>query len=248
MLVNPNFIFNISIQLYRAKIPAQDAVYIDLILYSGIKTVYIDSKQRKGRKNIDIVKAKQRFIYICKTYIHRDGINDLLDWLEKSDFFYAPASTKFHGNYAGGLLVHSLNVYDCLKMLIKMNNITGISDETIAIVSLFHDICKANFYKVGTRNVKDEETGKWYKKEVYEIDDSTFPIGHGEKSCVILQWFLKKLSVDELLAIRHHMGGFDNAVKGGDYSMSRAYEMCKLAVLLHLADMNATYLLEESNG
>jgi len=202
----------------------------------------------RGENTIDTINNKQRFLDICKSEIKREGLNDLLDWLEKSDFFYAPASTKFHGNYAGGLLIHSLNVYDCLKMLIKANGIEDISDETVAIVSLFHDICKANFYKVGTRNVKDEESGQWYKKEVYEIDDSVFPIGHGEKSCIILQWFLKKLTVDELLAIRHHMGGFDNAVKGGDFSMSRAYEMSKLAVLLHLADMNATYLLEESNG
>lgn len=201
----------------------------------------------KGENDINTSQYKQRFLDICKSEIKREGLVDLLDWLEKSDFFYAPASTKFHGNYAGGLLIHSLNVYDCLKMLIKANNIENLSDETVAIVSLFHDICKANFYKVGTRNVKDEETGQWYKKEVYEIDDSVLPLGHGEKSCIILQWFLRKLTVDELLAIRHHMGGFDTSVKGGDFSMSRAYEKSKLAVLLHLADMNATYLLEESN-
>lgn len=202
----------------------------------------------KGESKVDKVDNKQRFLGICRKEIKREGIDELIDWLEKSDFFYAPASTRFHGNYAGGLLEHSLNVYDCLKMLIKANNIKNITEETIAIVSLFHDICKANYYKIGFRNVKDDETGQWHKKEVYEIDDTIFPIGHGEKSCIILQWFLKKLTVDELLAIRHHMGGFDNSVKGGDYSMSRAYEMCELAVLLHLADMNATYLLEVSNG
>ena len=190
----------------------------------------------------------EEFIKICRDNIKREGIDELLEWLEKSDFFSAPASTKFHGNYQGGLVEHSLNVYKCLKMLIEVNKIEDISEETVAIVSLFHDICKANFYKVGTRNVKDENTGQWYKKEVYEIDDTVFPIGHGEKSCIILQWFLKKLTIDELLAIRHHMGGFDSAVKGGDYSLSRAYDKSKLAVLLHLADMNATYLLEGSNN
>lgn len=164
-------------------------------------------------------------------------------WLEKTDFFYAPASTRFHGSHSGGLLEHSLNVYDCLKKLTQINEMQDIPNERIALISLFHDLCKVDFYKVGTRNVKDEATGHWYKKEVYEVDDN-FPFGHGEKSCVILQNFLK-LSTDELLAIRHHMGGFDSAAKGGDYSMSKAYEKSKLSVLLHLADMSATYLLEE---
>lgn len=192
---------------------------------------------------MDIQALKDKFLTICKEKINREGINELLDWLEKSDFFYAPASTRFHGSYAGGLVYHSLNVYECLLRIAEKYPKLNISDETIAICSLFHDLCKANYYKVGTRNVKDEETGQWYKKEVYEVDER-FPIGHGEKSCIIIQWFLKELSVDELLAIRHHMGGFDAAAKGGDFSMSKAYEMCPLAAMLHLADMEATYLLE----
>ena len=192
---------------------------------------------------MDIQALKDKFLDICKNTIKRDGIDDLLEWIEKSDFFVAPASTKYHGAYAGGLVEHSLNVYECLKGIVSRYPEHNISDETIAIVSLFHDICKANFYKVGTRNVKDEESGQWYKKEVYEIDEK-FPIGHGEKSCIIIQWFLKRLTTDELLAIRYHMGGFDVAVKGGDFSMSKAYEMSPLAPMLHLADMEATYLRE----
>lgn len=192
---------------------------------------------------MDIQALKDKFLDICKNTIKRDGIDDLLEWIEKSDFFVAPASTKYHGAYAGGLVEHSLNVYECLKGIVSRHPEHNISDETIAIVSLFHDICKANFYKVGTRNVKDEESGQWYKREVYEIDEK-FPIGHGEKSCIIIQWFLKRLTTDELLAIRYHMGGFDAVVKGGDFSMSKAYEMCTLAPMLHLADMEATYLIE----
>lgn len=192
---------------------------------------------------MDIQALKDKFLDICKNTIKRDGINDLLEWIEKSDFFVAPASTKYHGAYAGGLVEHSLNVYECLKGIVSRYPELNISDETVAIVSLFHDICKANFYKVGTRNVKDEESGQWYKKEVYEIDEK-FPIGHGEKSCIIIQWFLKRLTTDELLAIRYHMGGFDVVVKGGDFSMSKAYEMSSLAPMLHLADMEATYLME----
>lgn len=192
---------------------------------------------------MDIQELKAEFLDICKTTIHRDGIDDLLEWIKASDFFIAPASSKYHGSYAGGLVEHSLNVYKCLKQVVEKYPELNISDETVAIVALFHDLCKANFYKVGTRNVKDEESGQWYKKEVYEIDEK-FPMGHGEKSCIIIQWFLKRITTDELLAIRYHMGGFDAIVKGGDFGMSKAYEMCPLAPMLHLADMEATYLLE----
>ena len=192
---------------------------------------------------MDIQSMKDKFLNICTNMIKRDGINELLEWLGKSDFFVAPASTKYHGAYAGGLVEHSLNVYECLKSIVSRYPELNISDETIAIVSLFHDICKANFYKIGTRNVKDEESGQWYKKEIYEVDEK-FPIGHGEKSCIIIQWFLKRLTTDELLAIRYHMGGFDAVVKGGEYGMSKADEMTPLAPMLHLADMEATYLIE----
>lgn len=194
---------------------------------------------------MDIQEMKSKFLSICKNEIKRDGITELLEWIEASDFFVAPASTKYHGAYPGGLVEHSLNVYECLKEIVGRYKNLNISNETIAIVALFHDLCKANFYKVGSRNVKDEKTGQWYKKEVYEIEER-FPIGHGEKSCIILQWFLKRLSTDELLAIRYHMGGFDVAVKGGDFGMSKAYEMSLLAPMLHLADMEATYLLEST--
>lgn len=186
---------------------------------------------------------KQRFLEICNTEIKREGLQKLLDWLEKSDFYEAPASTKYHGNYAGGLVHHSLNVYDCLKRIASHYEDKNISNESIAIAALFHDVCKVNFYQKGYRNVKDER-GKWVQKEIYEINEK-FPIGHGEKSCIILQWFFGKLEIHELLAIRYHMGSFDAAVKGGDFGISKAYEMAPLAAMLHLADLEATYLLEE---
>ena len=189
---------------------------------------------------------KERYISICKEKIKRPGIDGLLLWLENnSDFFIAPASTKYHGNYVGGLCEHSLNVYDTLcKIKSTFAEIIGaenISDETIAIVSLFHDICKANFYKIGTRNVKDVG-GHWIQKQVYEIDEQV-PLGHGEKSCILIQRFMS-LKLDELLAIRWHMNGFDCAVKGGDYGLSKAQEMSKLVTLLQVADMISSNLLE----
>lgn len=189
------------------------------------------------------VSNKDRFLSICNTNIKRKGIENLLGWLEKSDFFIAPASTKFHGNYTGGLLEHSLNVYDCLVKIVREFNI-NCSDESVTIVALFHDLCKANFYTTTSRNYKDEKTGQWLKKEVYVIDDK-MPLGHGEKSCLILQSFMS-LKLEELLAIRWHMGGFDSAVKGGDFSINKAFDMYKLVSALHIADLEATHFLEET--
>lgn len=111
---------------------------------------------------------KERFLSVYNNAVHRDGSDMLLRWLEDSDFFVAPASTKFHGCHEGGLLQHSLNVYDCLKRgLANAGLQNSYPEETVAVVSLLHDICKVNFYKKGFRNVKDEETGQWYKKGHY---------------------------------------------------------------------------------
>lgn len=189
-----------------------------------------------------------RFCGIVSDTISREGIDRLMDWLETSDFFIAPASTKYHGAYEGGLLEHSLNVYDCLNKQLEAAGLQGkYKKESVAIVALFHDICKVNFYKKGFRNVKDEESGQWHKKEVYEIDER-FPCGdHADKSVIILQNFIR-LEPDEILAIRAHMGSWDNAVKGGNGFVGKIFERSPLALCTHLADMMATYLLEERNG
>ena len=191
-------------------------------------------------------KLKEEFITICRTEIKRNGIDELLLYLEQTDFYSAPASTRFHGNYAGGLVEHSLNVYKAAKQLANQHSQLSITAESIAIAALFHDLCKANFYVLSTRNVKDENTGIWHKEPFYKTDDQ-YPLGHGEKSVIILMKYLH-LTDDEIYAIRFHMGGFDSAVKGGDGSMSKAFEICPFAVLLHLADMTATYLMEERIG
>ena len=145
---------------------------------------------------------KEKFIEIYKNKIKREGSQNLLEWLEKTDFFIAPSSTKFHGNYEGGLVEHSVNVYNCLKMLVneykKQFPDYEISDETIAISALLHDLCKTNFYVKGFRNVKNEETGQWEKKEIYTINDKLC-MGHGEGSVYIIQAFMK-LNRDEALA------------------------------------------------
>lgn len=185
---------------------------------------------------------KERFISLCHEHIHREGINELLEWLESSDFYTAPASTRFHGNYTGGLCEHSLNVFDQLAKLNEVYNI-GATMETIAIIALFHDVCKVNYYKLGTRNVKND-LGQWVTKDVWEVDEKV-PLGHGEKSCMLLQWYIK-LNLDELLAIRWHMNGFDSAVKGGDRGLSKAQEMSPLVTLLFVADLISTNLFEKT--
>lgn len=193
---------------------------------------------------------KEKFIEIYKNKIKREGSQNLLEWLEKTDFFIAPSSTKFHGNYEGGLVEHSVNVYNCLKMLVneykKQFPDYEISDETIAISALLHDLCKTNFYVKGFRNVKNEETGQWEKKEIYTINDKLC-MGHGEGSVYIIQAFMK-LNRDEALAIRWHMNGFDNAVKGGDFSMNGAKEQTPLVTLLQIADLWASSFLEETKN
>ncbi|MBR2672134.1 MAG: HD domain-containing protein [Oscillospiraceae bacterium] len=187
---------------------------------------------------------KDRFLSILRTNVQRDGLEELIKWLESTDFFTAPASTKFHSAYKEGLLVHSLNVYDILK---ARNDRDGNieSGESVALVALLHDVCKAGFYKESTRNVKNEQTGQWEKVPYYQVEDR-FPYGHGEKSVYLIERFLR-LKPAEAIAIRWHMGSFDDAVRAGGYTLSHAFEKYPLAVKLHLADLEATYLLENDS-
>lgn len=185
---------------------------------------------------------KEEFITIYKESITREGAEEAFQWLEQSDFFTAPASTRFHGSHEGGLLQHSLNVHKQLKELLVQTGLKDTySEESVAIVALLHDVCKVDFYKKGTRNVKVD--GKWEQKDVFEVDEK-FPCGHSEKSIIVLQNFFK-LTTDEILAIRGHMGGFDSSVRAGEFFIGKIFEKSKLALLTHMADMQATYLLEE---
>ena len=188
---------------------------------------------------------RERFFDICRTYIKREGIDRLLEYLAspQSDFFTAPASTKFHSSFEGGLLAHSLNVYDCLRDYMareKTREDFGLtcSDETIAIIALFHDLCKINCYKVSSRNVKDER-GVWHSVPYYEFSDE-LPYGHGEKSVYMLSGYMK-LTREEAFAIRYHIGfasSLDNR------TVSSAMYLFPLALALYIADMEATYFLE----
>ncbi|MBO7273861.1 MAG: HD domain-containing protein [Clostridia bacterium] len=186
--------------------------------------------------------AKERFLEIYNEKITREGADKLLDFLlNGSDFFTAPASTRYHGAHEGGLVEHSLNVYDCLAdMVDRLHERYGIeyTDESIAIAGLLHDICKVNFYKTSYRNVKDE-TGRWQSVPYYTIED-TLPYGHGEKSAYIVSAYMR-LTRDEAFAIRYHMG-FSGTEDPGN--VGRALEMFPLAYATCCADMEAAFLLE----
>ena len=186
---------------------------------------------------------QERFIQIYKEKITREGADKLLEFLMKSDFFTAPASTRYHGACEGGLLQHSLNVYDCLTDILarpRMKEVYGIeySEESVAIAALLHDVCKVNFYKAGTRNVKDEN-GRWTTVPYYTIEDS-LPYGHGEKSVYIVSAYMK-LTRDEAFAIRYHMG-FSGTEDPGN--VGKALEMFPLAYATCCADMEAAFLME----
>lgn len=185
---------------------------------------------------------KKEFISLVDKYIKRDGVENLMLMLEKTDFYTAPASREYHGNEATGLVQHSIAVFEELVKEVKSTNGWKELDdklmEKIAIVSLFHDLCKANYYGVSTRNTKDEK-GRWIQVPYYTIEDK-FPFGHGDKSVVMMLTAKMEVTVEEMLTIKHHMGGY--SPKEDWFSMSTAYREFPLAVLLHLADMRATYL------
>lgn len=187
---------------------------------------------------------REEFISIYKEKIEREGADKLLEYLlsPQSDFFEAPASTRYHGAYEGGLCEHSVNVYHCLKAYVDRKRVKedygfSASDESVAIAALLHDLCKVNCYKPGVRNVK--ENGVWKQVPTFEYSDE-LPYGHGEKSVYIITGFMR-LTREEAFAIRYHMGfaGTEDARNIGE-----AFQRFPLAFALSTADMEATYFLE----
>ncbi len=192
--------------------------------------------------------AQGEFLELYQTYIRREGADALLDYLSnKSDFFTAPASARFHGSYAGGLCDHSVNVYHCLRDYLERERVKELygleySDESVALVSLLHDVCKIGCYKQSTRNVKGPD-GKWQSVPTYFYEDN-LPYGHGEKSVYILSGFLR-LTREEAMAIRWHMGFSGDEDKR---LVGQALQQYPLAFALSLADMESTYFLEGEEG
>ena len=194
----------------------------------------------------DIESPKAKFLALSMNFVHRVGNERLLEWLDKTDFYEAPASTRFHGAHKGGLVEHSLNVaFHLFKLFDAYADSFSLKDgdatETLAIVSLYHDLCKANFYSVGTRNQKNEKTGQWEKVPFYTIDDN-LPYGHGEKSVYLIEHFMR-LKTAEAIAIRWHMGAFDSTQNMN--TMSQAFDEYPISLFLHTADMFASHLDEK---
>lgn len=187
---------------------------------------------------------KQEFIELYNAKICRTGDFRLLKWLdEETEFFAAPASTRFHGSYIGGLCNHSINVYE--RLVTKCGSI-GTTSTTLAIVSLLHDVCKHDNYIQTTRNQRNDD-GEWVTVPVFEYNKSSFPFGHGEKSVYLISRFMQ-LSDSEAIAIRWHMGAYDNAARGGSAMLSQALKKYPLAQFLHEADNEASMYDDDLDG
>lgn len=174
---------------------------------------------------------KEEFIALLKQ-INREGMDNLIEFLNRSDFFEAPASTRFHGSFKGGLLEHSMKVYEILKTKTE-------DSDAVKIIALLHDICKANYYKTDYRNAKNEQ-GVWEKVPYYTVDD-LIPYGHGEKSVMMISEFIK-LTPEERYAIRWHMGFTEPKELYGTIGL--AYKKYPIALLAHEADLEATYFYD----
>lgn len=205
--------------------------------------------------DLQIEQNKQEFLSLMRT-VNRQGVDKLLEWLTSNDcdFFEAPSSAVYHGNYKGGLCEHSLNVYKCLKHLIELygrmmpefgKEAVKYSDDEIKIVALLHDLCKVQYYRPQEKFYKDENN-RWQTYIGYAVDDK-FPFGHGEKSCFFIQRFFM-LTGPEALAIRWHMGyeksglHLDTTEKK---SIGDAWNIVPLAYLLHQADSMSAFLVED---
>ena len=191
------------------------------------------------------MEPREEFLEIFDRYIKRAGAEALRAYLLKTDFFTAPASIRYHCAFAGGLCEHSVNTYK--RLLKNVQSEYGedweakVSHETVAVCGLLHDLCKIGYYKEDFRNVK--ENGVWVRKPCFTREED-LPFGHGEKSVYIATSFIK-LTREEAMAINWHMGGFDFRARGGDSSVSDAYYKFPLAVLLHVSDLEATYIDEK---
>lgn len=189
-----------------------------------------------------LMQLKEEYIKLLKS-TKRKGVDNLIKYLEGTDFFTAPASTKYHNSFEGGLVDHSINVYNQLLNKVNYEFEDGQKyQKSLIIVSLLHDVCKACFYTVGTKNVKVD--GKWKQEAYYQVNDH-LPLGHGEKSAMIVSKFIN-LNTEEMMAIRWHMGFSEP--KENYYTIGNVFNKYKLAVALHVADLEATYYVENNNN
>ena len=194
---------------------------------------------------------KAEFLKIWTERVNREYADNLLGWLEyETDFFTAPASTRHHGAYPGGLLEHSLNVYHRLRAIVCVETYgTTTSDllaedveETVAVLALLHDVCKAGVYHIERKRRRNPETGVWEDYLGYTFRDP-LPLGHGEKSLYQIARFIR-LEDHEALAIRWHMGAYDAAARTDLRDLSAAMDATPWVWRLHEADMCAAHIDE----
>ena len=185
------------------------------------------------------INYQQKFEELFCTHIKREGAQQLLEWLKKTDFFSAPASTKYHCACQHGLVMHSISVFETMAERFFEE---GDSMESFAICGLLHDVCKVNCYHTETRRRKNPETGYWEDYQTYAFRDH-LPLGHGEKSLYLIQRHMD-LEPEEALAIRWHMGAYDNAAKGDGRALSAAMAASPWVWRLQQADMCAAWVDE----
>lgn len=172
----------------------------------------------------------------------REGIEGLITFLNQSDFFTAPASTRYHLAEEGGLAEHSLNVYHSLMNFFQKGYFEAVDGwKSIVICGLMHDLCKANTYKIEQRWRKNDKN-EWEQYNAYTVDEE-LPYGHGSKSAYILDQFIL-LEQEEAQAIRAHMGFSDASFKGGDRTVANIFAKNELALYLSFADQVATFIKE----
>lgn len=193
---------------------------------------------------------KQQFISLLHD-THREGIEKVTEYLDKAGFFKAPASVNRHLSRDGGLLEHSLNVYRAALALrdkvieLKPDVESRLPVESVTIAALLHDVCKANIYRK-TKKFRKDEQGRWEQYDGYDVDYTRFPMGHGEKSVVMLLRLGLTLTNDELLAIRWHMGAWDLSFQSYEEksNISAAGDTTPLVSLIQAADGLAAHILE----
>lgn len=203
--------------------------------------------------NLQMKQNRSEFVELLYS-TGREGMDEVIGQLEELGFFQAPASSKFHLNHEGGLLEHSLNVCKVGLMLreqmlaLKPDLEESLNKESVIISALLHDICKADIYQKCIRKRKDR-LGQWVDYETYELDYSDFPLGHGEKSVIVLLRMGLDLSDDEIMAIRWHMSAWDLPFQSPDLkaNFDTAKRLCPLCSLIQAADGLASNLLESKD-
>lgn len=203
--------------------------------------------------NLQMKQNRSEFVELLYS-TGREGMDEVIGQLEELGFFLAPASSKFHLNHEGGLLEHSLNVCKVGLMLreqmlaLKPDLEESLNKESVIIAALLHDICKADIYRKCIRKRKDR-LGQWVDYETYELDYSDFPLGHGEKSVIVLLRMGLDLSDDEIMAIRWHMSAWDLPFQSPDLkaNFDTAKRLCPLCTLIQTADGLASNLLESKD-